>query len=150
MAKVTNRFQAAVKATSDIENSYMPGLKALGGNSNKISLGGTCDGSVDIDSSVAAKYPHSNRWDYCLSYKEQVFFVEVHPASTSDVDTVLKKLDWLKNWLRTDAPEIDKLRASEQPWVWIMTKAYSILPGSKQAKRMAMSGVKLTSRLVLK
>ncbi|WP_207420229.1 hypothetical protein [Desertivirga brevis] len=150
MAKKNNRFQIAVEATPDIKNSYMPGLKALGNNSNKIELAATCVGSVDIDKAVEKKYSRSNRWDYCFSYREQVYFVEVHPASTSEVETVLKKLDWLKNWLKSDAPEVNKLKASEHPWVWIMTKGQSITSGSRQARRLAMSGIKLTSKLVLK
>ena len=150
MARKANKFQVAVEATPDIKNNYQSGLKALGGNSIKVKLaGGSCEGSVDIDSSVSAKYPQENRWDYCFSYKEQVYFVEVHPASTSDVEIVIKKLDWLKNWLKTEAPKLNNLKAPES-YFWLMTKGYSIIPGSRQARKVAGSGIKLLSKLVLK
>jgi hypothetical protein len=33
-----------------------------------------------------------------------VYWLEIHPASDGEVKVVLAKLEWLKNWLRTKAP----------------------------------------------
>lgn len=96
-----NLFQIAVHSTAEIAQGYEPGLQALKSHSSKITFGDPhqCTGSVDIDNTVRAKYPQANRWDYCLCYRSQVYFVEVHSANTREVSTVLRKLEWLKDWL---------------------------------------------------
>ena len=128
-----NAFQKAVQNTPDIANCYQKGLKGLGVHSSKIEISETtlCAGSVDIDTCTTAKYPQSNRWDYALCYKKEVFFVEVHGAKTDEVGTVLKKLQWLKAWLNAETPEINKLKAKSQtPFVWIQSNGFHILPNS--------------------
>ncbi len=144
-------FEEAVKATSDISDCFQKGLKAFGKDSTKIKLndGKQCEGSVDIDTCVTAKYPNDSRWDYMFSYMESVYFVEVHSADTSEVSVVLKKLKWLKDWLRTQAPEIDKLKAKENSFFWIQSNGYSILPNSRQARLLAQEGLKPISALKL-
>ena len=152
MAKRNNNtFKKAVEATPDIENCYQPGLKSLGVHSSKITLDNTSlsEGSVDIDTCVTSKYPNDSRWDYCLSYKGKTYFVEVHTANTREVGAVLKKLQWLKDWLISNAPELIKLKA-KQPFYWIQSGNYSILPNSKQERRMAQVGLKPIPKLHLK
>lgn len=148
-----NAFKTAVEKTPDIAHCYQTGLKGLSGNSHKIELLETtsCSGSIDIDSCTTAKYPQSNRWDYALCYKKEVFFVEVHGAKTDEVGTVLKKLQWLKDWLNSDAPEIYKLKANTQtPFVWIQSNGFHILPNSKQYRQAIQAGLKPIAKLVLK
>ncbi|MDP1611416.1 MAG: hypothetical protein Q8M11_10175 [Sulfuritalea sp.] len=59
-------------------------------------------GSLDLDAAMAATAPHAHRWDYGIGLEladgsgEVAVWVEVHPASTSEVARVLKKLEWLK------------------------------------------------------
>jgi hypothetical protein len=144
-------FEEVVKATSDISDCFQKGLKAFGKNSTKIKLNDNkqCEGSVDIDTCVTAKYPNDSRWDYMFSYMGSVYFVEIHSADTSEVSVVLKKLKWLKDWLKTQAPEIEKLRAKENAFFWIQSKRYNILPNSKQARQLAQEGLKPISELKL-
>lgn len=149
--KISN-FQKAVESTPQINNAYSTGLRALGGYSNKIKLSNTqnCEGSVDIDSTVNHHYPTDNRWDYCLSYKGEVFFVEVHSANTGEVDTVIKKLSWLKNWLNREAPLINDLKAkSKHPFYWIQVNGFHILPNSRQFKSAIQENIKPVAQLVL-
>lgn len=116
----TNHFKTAVENTPDIANCYQVGLRGLGAYSNKVQLSDTskCSGSVDIDACTTEKYPQSNRWDYGLCYREKVYFMEVHTANTGEVSTVIRKLQWLKDWLNREAPELNKLKAKEQtPYV---------------------------------
>lgn len=147
-------FPEAVVATSDIENCYQAGLQAiLQRDRSKISLYDTraCEGSVDIDSCLTRKYPSDNRWDYCLSYKGEVFFVEVHTASSSEVSTVIRKLSWLKNWLNSEAPEINKLKAkSVTPYYWVQSSGYHIPPRSRQYREADRAGILPVPRLELK
>jgi hypothetical protein len=146
-------FKQAVEDTEEIKNCYQSGLQALGKYSNKIQLGDTskCEGSVDIDKCVEKIkiYSRENRWDYAFSYKGEVYFVEVHSAHTTEVSTVLRKLQWLKDWLNSNAPEIKKLQASGQPFFWIQSKGYGINKDSKQSRQLATKGLKPIPKLVL-
>lgn len=148
-----NVFKIAVENTPDIARCYQNGLQGLGAYSKKIELSepSQCSGSVDIDACTTAKYPQSNRWDYALCYRKEVFFVEVHGAKTDEVDTVLKKLQWLKDWLNREAPEINKMKATSQtPFVWVQTNGFHILPNSRQFREIAQKGIKPISKLSLK
>lgn len=150
--KSRNAFQIAVEATPQIENAYNPGLKALKQYSSKIQLTNTneCQGSVEIDESVKLYYPQDNRWDYCFSYKNEVFFVEVHTASTSEVSTVLRKLRWLKDWLHHQAPHINALKAkSKHPFYWIQSSGFHILPSSQQYRQAIQENIKPIGKLSL-
>ncbi|TAK40761.1 MAG: hypothetical protein EPO28_09625 [Saprospiraceae bacterium] len=110
-----------------------------------------CGGSLDIDGCLAAQkmYPNDNRWDYALEYEAEVYFIEVHSAYTSQVSTVLKKLQWLKDWLKEHAPEIIKLRAKKQPYYWIQSGKFGILPHASQYREAAQASILPISKLVL-
>jgi len=86
------KFKAAVEATPDIKNCCQEGFDAFKHNADKISITEKklCDGSIDIDECLRLKYPKSNRWDYCLSYNNQVYFAEVHRAYPNEISIVLK------------------------------------------------------------
>lgn len=145
-------FKEAVESTPDVRNCYKPGLQAFGSNSRKIIVEQTskCEGSVDIDSCTITNYPQSSRWDYCLSYSGEVFFVEIHPANTSDVAFVLKKLQWLKGWLNSEAPELNKLRSkSRNPFYWVQSSNFNIPKTSKQYRQVVQEGIKPISSLRL-
>jgi hypothetical protein len=149
----SNAFKTGVESTPDIANCYQSGLRGLGVHSHKIELSQTtlCSGSVDIDTCTTTKYPQSNRWDYALCYNKEVFFVEVHGAKTDEVGTVLKKLQWLKDWLNEEAPEINKLKAKSQtPFIWIQSNGFHILRNSKQYRQASQAGIKPIAKLVLK
>ncbi len=144
-------FQQAVAETPDISNCYQNGLQALGTYSNKIDLTDRrlCEGSVDIDSCVLNNYPGQNRWDYAFSYNSEVYFVEVHSANTSEVSTVLRKLQWLKDWLNYHAPEINRLKAKGQPFYWIQSGKFAIASTSPQYRRVVQEGLRPIPKLSL-
>lgn len=144
-------FKQAVEETEEIKNGYQNGLKALGNYSNKVELGDTkkCEGSVAIDDCTESLYPQENRWDYVFGYKGDAYFVEVHSAHTSEVSVVLKKLQWLKDWLNSKAPEIKKLQAKDKAFIWIQTNGNHILPKSSQNRLLAEKGLKPVSKLTL-
>lgn len=135
------RFRLAVLNTAEICAGYSAGLGALSGSSAKVSLSTPrhCEGSVDIDQCLRAIYPNDNRWDYAVGYDDHVYFIEVHPASTSDVSIVLNKLSWLRQWLDARAPELKTLQHS---FHWLATGGVHILPSSPQARKLAISGLK--------
>ena len=143
--KGVNGFQNAVENTPEIANAYCSGLQAFREYSKKIQLTSTlsCEGSVDIDASVIQLHPQTNRWDYCFSYRGEVFFVEVHSANTGEVDVVLRKLQWLKDWLHGRAPRINALKAKNtHPYYWIQSNGFHILKNSPQYRRVIQAGIK--------
>ena len=122
-------FREAVAATPDVSNGYHEGLSALGRYTTKISVPDLTkiDGSLDIDATTRELYPNDCRWDYALGYDGEVFYIEIHSAITSEVTKMLKKLEWLKTWLPSKAPEINKLTAKKKKAVaWVQTSYFDI------------------------
>lgn len=143
-------FKDVVSNTPDISKGYKAGLAALGKYSSKVVVPNTVtvEGSVDIDSTTVTLYPRDNRWDYVIGFNGKVIFVEVHSATTGEVDVVLKKLDWLKNWLILKAPDLAKLRA-QQPYFWVQSKNFQILKHSPQYRRAVQKGILPVSKVAL-
>jgi hypothetical protein len=148
-------FQSAVKKTTEIKLCYKVGLQALKQDErNKIELDDPtkCGGSLFIDQCLInqKKYPDANRWDYAIDYKDEVFFIEFHSANTGQVDKVLKKLQWLKDWLITKAPEIDKLKSKTKfPFIWIQSSDFHIPLHSSQYRKVVQMNLKPISKLIL-
>lgn len=152
-SKVANKFKAAINSTVEVKDGYCKGLCALKRvDRSKVSCSDTTklDGSLDIDTKVKALYPNSDRWDYAISYSGKVCYCEVHPAETSEVTKMIRKLIWLKLWLKAKAPSINKLPAYTPKYVWVSSGRVNVLPTSREAKRISCSGIVLVSRLTLK
>lgn len=145
-----NAFKEAVENTPDIKDHYCPGLQAVKGSERKmISPEDTkkLSGSVDIDSALKADNPNEARWDYTIGYEGKAYFVEVHPADTSEVDTVIKKVEWLKDWLNKKASKLKSI--GQTPYYWIPSGKYAILKESKQEKILAQKGIRIQKNLDL-
>lgn len=142
--RANNAFKVAVEATPDISFAYKSGLQALRrSDAGKVTTSVTrkIDGSVNIDETLQTAYPNANRWDYAIGYDSKVCFVEVHPAFTSEIDTMLKKLAWLKGWLKDKAPKLNEVSKMKPAFVWIQSGKCAILPTSRQAKKLAQTGM---------
>lgn len=152
VARKVSLFAAAVDATPDVAGHLKPGLRAFGGYSALIRLGtpGDCTSSVEIDEATREKYPDATRWDYAFDYRNEVFYVEVHSAETGEVSRMLRKLQWLRDWLHAAAPRINALTAKSRPaFYWVQSGRYSILPGSSQERKIIQLGLKPVSAVVL-
>lgn len=105
-----NAFKYAITCTPDIKDGFRDGLQALGSNAKNVTPANSrkIDGSVDIDSCTHDLYPNESRWDYAIGYDGKAYFLEVHPANTSNVKEMVKKADWLKKWLSEKAVELKK------------------------------------------
>ena len=134
----------AADRTEDIKGAFQKGLKALKGEyRTKIVCTDTkkLTGSVDIDLATKDLYPTESRWDYAIEYKGKTFFVEIHPADTTEVQSVINKLRWLINWLKNKAPEVNALKHGDKPFHWVFTKDCHILKTSKQWKLLSQKGL---------
>ena len=145
-----NKFKEAVEATPEIRKGYCNGLQALKGNAAKVAVADTrkLNGSVDIDVCTLELYPNEPRWDYAIGYDGKAYFLEVHPANTSNVKEMIQKADWLKQWLQRKAPAL-KVIAGSTTFYWVPSGKYAIQPNSPQYRKLAQSKILLVSRFVL-
>ncbi|MCS7036436.1 MAG: hypothetical protein RMJ33_14275 [Saprospiraceae bacterium] len=143
-------FAKAVHDTPSIAECYQRGLQALGSDSDKVSPKNSrhCQGSVSLDACLQAAFPNDNHWDYALGYAGKAYFVEVHPAIPREVKTVLKKLEWLKGWLRKEAPKLENLKA-DSAFHWIASGNVGTLSTSREYRQAAQAGVAPKSKLQL-
>ena len=146
-------FQTAVENTKDVRNGFRTGKQALKNVDREkvvVTDAKKLQGSLDIDTQVKELYPREPRWDYALSYNNKIYYLEIHPAETSEIDKIISKLRWLKNWLKTKAEEIDKLPKAEHPYVWVQSGRYAILPNSKAQMKLSAVGIVTGNTLKLK
>ena len=149
-------FKQAVAQTADLgEWVWQPGLPALGADSQHVQCLETqrLAGSVNLDEALKTRYPAEPRWDYAIGWYrgsgEVAIWVEAHPAYTGEVEVVIRKLQWLRNWLATSAPVLDSLtKHEENPFFWLATGSVSITKNSPQARRLAKSGLRYPVRVL--
>lgn len=117
-------FQASVQATPSIASAYKPGIQALlPADKKRLASVGNATGSVALDEALKNHCPNAHRWDYgigllALGKLERVLWLEVHHAASGETNRVLKKLQWLKEWLRNEAPALNKLPAT---FIWLLS-----------------------------
>ena len=148
-------LERAVEQTPNVAGHFKSGLQAVKSeyHSHIIIKGakGKLTGSIDIDTVTQILYPNANRWDYAIEYNNETYFVEFHPASTSNVSEMISKLSWIKDWLKTRAPKIEELRASNSnAFHWIATGRVSILKGSRQYRLISTAGLLPKERMIFK
>lgn len=134
-------FQNGLGALKKAEKIYVkvPDTKLIGG-------------SVALDDAAKEFYPQSNRWDYAIEYEGNTFFIEIHPASTSEIDCVIEKVKFVKEWLRNNCPDILELPYKEvgaRCFYWVSSGGTDlrITPGSRQAKKLALYQIKSVGRI---
>lgn len=146
-------FRTAVEATPDLAGAFRDGLQALKPKDrDRISVQTTrcLRGSVDLDAALRPSRPQDPVWDYAIGHapknlqEEVVFWLEVHPATDGEIKKVLNKLQWLKQWLKDEAPELKSLR---KQFVWVSSGKTSFTLSSPQQKQIAEAGLQLKGRL---
>lgn len=143
-------FKEAVLTIGEISDCYSPGLRALGANSTIIEVSNTrkLNGSVFLENCLQSRFSGENLWDYCFGYSDRAWFAEVHPAQTSEVETMIKKLNRRKKWLKTNGKPLNEIKA-EKAFIWIASGKTAILPNSRQHRKAIESGLKPISKLML-
>jgi len=147
------KFRIAVNCTDEIAPCLQKGLKALSGahrNNVESANPRRVTGSVNIDDALKAVYPNANRWDYAIGYyinnqEDKVFFVEFHKAIVDEVSRVIKKKQWLENWIR--GKPLDNLL--KRKFVWISTGAIKIPQNSSSRRILNKNGLILVPHLKL-
>lgn len=142
-------FRDAINGTPDVKNGYCSGLQALKGDAQRVNVSDSrsLDGSVDIDACTHKLYPNAPRWDYTLGYGGKAYFLEVHPASTSNVKGMINKAKWLTSWLNEKAPLLKSIAANSM-FYWVASGKCCILPNSPQNKKLAQSKILLVGKVL--
>lgn len=95
--------------------------------------------SVNLDDAAKQTYPVANRWDYALEYASETYFIEIHPAQTSEIDCMIKKVEFIKSWLSATAPTILHLPGPGKfYWISSGNTDLRITQNSSQARRLAL------------
>lgn len=127
---------------------------------SQINVGGdfTFTGSADLDQAFIHSEPNSHRWDYVVGFKnslEFVIWIEPHPAnSAKDIDTVLRKLSWLKGKLKTsEFSGLCQLTDNTEqlgiiPYRWTYSGKSKLRVHGKQKRRLTHAGMKLPERWI--
>lgn len=158
----SSQFLKAVAKTG-IDSAYaQAGLKAIKGEYRaaiKPKASRRLTGSMDMDAALSAEFSQDSRWDYGVGLMladnktEVAIWIEVHPATTGEVDRILLKLDWLKTRLKQYA-ELGKLTAraeknNVQPFYWMPTNSgVHIHAHMPQARRLAAQGISLPTGIL--
>ena len=150
-------------APPPVNGAYRPGKQAL----EKRHRGCvSCEdpqrltGSIDLDSALTQEpdYANARRWDYGLGYRpvngpEQAVWVEVHSATTKEVSSVLRKLEWLRDWLNGNAEALRRMTdaaGEDVRFVWIASSGVHIPWNSPKARQLKLSRIrKVRPRLSL-
>ncbi len=107
-------------------------------------------GSIDLDGTLRDRHPNDARWDYGVGWRaeggrERAIWIEVHGAQTKKVGEVVKKLQWLKDWLdqETQEPLRQLTRPNGDPpaFVWLASGTVNLPRNSPQRKQAAVAGI---------
>ncbi len=140
-------FRDAVARTPNLENAWQPGLQALRAEDRphiKPEDPRQLRGSADIDAALLGKEPQANRWDFAIGYQhlnrreECIYWVETHTGSDEQIKVVLKKLEWLKNWLRRDGLSLARF---ERDVIGGSSGHTFFTKGAAQIKMLAQKGL---------
>lgn len=141
-------FKNAIAKTPHLKSAWCTGLQALRAEDKPHIVAEDTrklTGSVDVDTAYQKVEPQSNRWDFGIAYQhtnrtsEVVYWVELHTASDSQVKVVIKKAQWLLEWLKNKGKLLAKF---EYDIVWVSSGATSFTLSSPQQKRMAQAGLR--------
>jgi hypothetical protein len=140
-------FKQAVTQTPNLETAWQPGLQALRAEARphiKAEDTQKLSGSADVDGALQPSEPQANRWDFAVGYQhanrhdEVIYWIETHTGSDNQIKVVLKKLEWLKTWMRRDG---NHLANFERDFVWVSSGHTLFTKGSMQVKALAQKGL---------
>ncbi|MCS6996859.1 MAG: hypothetical protein NZ533_07905 [Casimicrobiaceae bacterium] len=139
---------AACLRSQGIDWAIRRGLQALGANSHRILLvrGARAMHSVDLDSACKEAHPNEPRWDYGVEWRrhhyDEVAWIEVHPATSGEVEAFLLKLKWLKARLRDAAGPCDAIPST---FHWVATDA-GVHIDSARLRKLNAAGIRKPRR----
>lgn len=147
-------FKEAVAQTPNLGTGWQPGLQALRAEDKphvQPEEPRRLRGSADIDTALRLREPNANRWDFAIGYQhtncndEFIYWVETHTGSDDQIKVVLKKLVWLKNWLRGDGRHLARFKGDI---TWVSSGHTLFTKGSSQVKTLAQQGLIYSGKIL--
>lgn len=147
-------FRESAEQTPGLQNAWRAGLGALRPQDRPhVSAQSTrkLEGSIDIDAAYRPAQPNANRWDFAIGYRHTnradpfVYFAEMHTGSDGEIGVVLRKLEWLKGWLRSGN---NRLAGLERDIVWVASGSTSFTKGATQVKTLAAKGLRYSGKIL--
>jgi hypothetical protein len=106
-----------------------------------------------IDDYYKKTYPDKHRWDYLLQDNTlfQVYFAEVHEATSSGCSEVMAKYDWLLDMITHDGSDLFAYnKVKDKTYWWIRPGKNKLNPNQAAVKRYKSSRKYRQIRLVIK
>lgn len=158
MARNTSSSSADLASICLTDSQLKPYLKnGLGGlrksdrSRVKVPYSSLLTCSIDLDASLKHGYPQANRWDYAIEYDRRTYFLEVHPASTSEINSMIQKVEFLERWAGSHLPKLLEPQpgVSVRCYYWIASGSTDlrISQTSPQARKLAMKHIKPVGRI---
>jgi len=141
-------FKTAVERTPNLANAWQAGLQALRAEDRPhviVEDTRMLRGSVDVDGALARHQPNANRWDFAIGYQhsdrtcEVIYWAEMHTANDSQIEKVIAKAKWLRDWLRVEGRLLAEF---ECDIVWVSSGPTTFTGHSPRAKQMAAAGLR--------
>lgn len=148
-----NLLRQAFDSIDQVRSCWKPGLQALGPNSKYVSPDDSkkLGVSLDLDASYKQTNPNDSRWDYIFDYNKFTYFAEVHPADIGQCSEVIKKVNFLKAWLKDEGKAVAVTPGGSNPvYYWIPSGRDTIPRTSPKYKLCAQKGIIIGGPLKLK
>jgi len=98
--------------------------------------------SVDIDNCLQKNYPNESRWDYAVFIEIddilKTAFIEIHPAYESEVVEVIKKAQWMKQWI-IDNPI--RIISENRKFFWVSSGKVKVSKNSQKIRLLRKQGI---------
>jgi hypothetical protein len=148
-------FRTAVEATLG-SDAYQTGLHALcNADRNRIDCRKIrrLTGSVNFETTLRPTHGNDPIWDYGIGLQvdgrnDRAIWIEVHPASSSHVNSMLKKAAWLRTWLNESSHALRDITDRNMGLVWISSGSVHLPKGSSQARKLAQAGIRYPSKFL--
>lgn len=143
-------LQSICEGNSTLKSHCKSGLQALKSEyRGKIKVPDTklFGSSIDFDTALKKDCPQDNRWDYGFEYDCNFIFIEFHPAQTSEIDKMCKKVFFTKGWLKSNCPKIlslPKFEKNDRQFYWVSSGNNDVRLSSlgAQSKKLAIAKIR--------
>ncbi|MGL4942160.1 MAG: hypothetical protein ACRC46_03095 [Thermoguttaceae bacterium] len=136
------KFRKALSQTKpDVSSHYQSGLNALTTNQRgKVVQGShSITGSVNVEEALEPLRHDAERYPKCCDFligskksnTERVSFVEIHPATDGEVNSVVAKFDFVKLWTQ-DGGSALRIVDDQPRYFWIASGKNDISPNGKR------------------
>jgi hypothetical protein len=108
---------------------------------------------VNLETALRHAHGTDPIWDYGIGLRadardDRAIWIEVHPASSSHVDSMLKKAAWLRTWLNESSHALRDMTDRNMGFVWISSGSVNLLKSGPQARKLAQAGIRYPSRIL--